>query len=244
MFSRKPQRKSGMRARGLPFTLIELLVVIAIIAILAALLLPSLRGAKETAHRISCVSWMRQLALAAVGYAGDNNDYSLPTSSDGCWFQNSALDTYLGIGIYNDAAGNCWWPKSGICPNATYALKDSTAHCDVNGKRYYVAAFSYGMSFVDGGWSSGPTYACYKVSQIAQPTKKMEFADGVDWVLDDSNCSLAYYLSFGEDNPWCRMTAYRHAGRTANMAFYDGHVESMTDGAVMNNKNQLYHPLQ
>lgn len=67
MFSRKPSLKSA-------FTLIELLVVIAIIAILAAILFPVFAQARESARITTALSSAKQVNLATMLYANDNED--------------------------------------------------------------------------------------------------------------------------------------------------------------------------
>ncbi len=71
----RPPRQAG-------FTLIELLVVIAIIAILAALLLPSLAKAKAQAWRVQCVNNQRQLMITWSMYPGDNREMLVLNGGD------------------------------------------------------------------------------------------------------------------------------------------------------------------
>ena len=77
-----------MSHRRNAFTLIELLVVISIIALLIALLLPTLAQARESAGHTICLSNQRQLALATLVYAADHDGIVPPADFGAPWPTN------------------------------------------------------------------------------------------------------------------------------------------------------------
>jgi prepilin-type N-terminal cleavage/methylation domain-containing protein len=94
----KPRRKPGsVLCNAIAFTLIELLVVVAIIAILAALLLPSLTGGKERARETQCINNLRQIGISTKMLWDDNGSKMRAakggqTALPGCLRTNHGFD--------------------------------------------------------------------------------------------------------------------------------------------------------
>lgn len=84
---------ASARRRG--FTLIELLVVIAIIAILAAILFPVFARARAKARQTSCLSNVKQISLALMMYAQDNDETYPVVSHTGGYDWWNGLQPYV-----------------------------------------------------------------------------------------------------------------------------------------------------
>ena len=97
-----PRRRRDTRHAALcpGFTLIELLVVIAIIAVLAALLVPSLNRAMESARSAMCKNSLKQITLGTVQYAHDHEGRTMsvvgPPPPRFHWYKPLARNGYLG----------------------------------------------------------------------------------------------------------------------------------------------------
>jgi prepilin-type processing-associated H-X9-DG protein/prepilin-type N-terminal cleavage/methylation domain-containing protein len=224
------------------FTLTELLVVITVIAILMAVLMPSLRRAREVAQRVVCGNNQKNLQTANDTYASTFGIYTPLSYHDPFlgqedpdtngyvrWITNEAFRKYMELDVRADVDNEGWiQPKELMCPTDTITPKEGTQ---------YNVQWSYGYNSTDWGWTNieGENLtAAHKPGDVKNAADKIVFADAIDWWIDWPDAAYVEAwdkLGQARQQEYRALTPeiwapviYRH-NEGANFAFYDGHVE-------------------
>lgn len=223
------------------FTLVELLVVISIIALLLSVLMPSLQRAREQGKAVVCRNNVRQLVIANTGYAAENNSclvlgapdiyttnlirwHGIRTDKDSQFDSTkSPLYSYLADG------------KVKVCPHRVNFKKgDPWDYNFEDGCGGYGYNNAYLGSKTAQSFSSAIKAVNVKITEVAQPTQTLMFAD---CAMAKADKGSPYYIEYSFAEPPLNGWGYswpsihfRHL-KKANVAWVDGHTssEAMTD---------------
>jgi len=203
--------------RRIFFTLIELVCTISIIAILASLLLPSLKKAKDMARQTVCANNLKQVESIAAFYLNDYNGYALPSY------------TFHATGMTYWVAELFW---AGYIPNLPYQGNRGTQFLvcpeepikPLNSTRSYG---HYGISHNDNirtavgtDWTS-ITHPGRKIETFKKPSEVFLVMDQHFPSSVDSR--IIVYNNFDDANGG---VGFRH-GNGANFLYIDGHVKCL-----------------
>lgn len=198
------------------FTLVEMLVVIAIMAILTALLLPSMGKLRASARKSECASNLRQIFVALTLYAQDNNNahmYGHDYVANLDWYQKSSP-----LAPYAGGAEKLQWIS--VCPEnrtsfATYP-KDQYGQWVNNSYGYPYTYNYYVLPNVSGANPRENGVAATRVAKITNPAQIVMMADSV------KGQGWGGGFSVPGDSKWNRI-ATPHSGKTS-ILWCDGHV--------------------
>lgn len=231
-----------MRRRG--FTLIELLVVISIIALLIAILMPMLGGARELARRTACASNLHQWGLAVYNYAATNKN-ALPKGYRH-WAANVPRFQFISAPEPGDLTANGEDPLSdeGRFGTPWSVFKDMGLNIDVaacpsaesqdepqirsgsNWGKYLSMSYMYPVGATDDPVNGSPT--------VNSADRPIQPADNIDKGGDGHILAAdLVYWGGGPSYAWGNTYKINHVSSRSsdradyqNILFGDGHVEA------------------